>query len=41
MQPDPVLSQLAELPGLPYGELKAQWRRYFGVEPPAYRRVVS
>ena len=38
MQPDPILSHLAELPGLPYGELKARWRQYFGVEPPAYRR---
>ena len=38
MQTDQVLSQLAELPGLPYGELKARWRQYFGVEPPAYRR---
>ena len=38
MSPDPVLAQLAELPALPYAELKARWREYFGVEPPAYRR---
>jgi hypothetical protein len=34
----PVLVQIARLPKLGYGELKALWREYFGVEPPAYRR---
>jgi hypothetical protein len=34
----PVLKQIAGLPKLSYGELKALWREYFGVEPPAYRR---
>jgi hypothetical protein len=34
----PVLRQIARLPKLGYAELKAMWREYFGVEPPAYRR---
>jgi hypothetical protein len=34
----PVLKQIAGLPKLSHGELKALWREYFGVEPPAYRR---
>jgi Protein of unknown function (DUF2924) len=34
----PVLRQIAGLPKLSYAELKALWREYFGVEPPAYRR---
>src|SRR5918994_6527521 len=34
----PVLSQIAGLPKLSQDELKALWREYFGVEPPAYRR---
>lgn len=34
----PVLSQIAALPSLPQNELKALWREYFGVEPPAYRK---
>jgi Protein of unknown function (DUF2924) len=34
----PVLKQIAGLPKLSYAELKALWREYFGVEPPAYRR---
>jgi Protein of unknown function (DUF2924) len=34
----PVLKQIAGLPKLGHGELKALWREYFGAEPPAYRR---
>jgi Protein of unknown function (DUF2924) len=34
----PVLKQIAGLPKLSHTELKALWREYFGVEPPAYRR---
>jgi Protein of unknown function (DUF2924) len=34
----PVLKQIAGLPKLKHAELKALWREYFGVEPPAYRR---
>ena len=34
----PVLKQIADLPKLSHAELKALWREYFGVEPPAYRR---
>jgi hypothetical protein len=34
----PVLKQIAGLPKLSHGELKALWREYFGVEPPTYRR---
>src|SRR5918994_6753819 len=34
----PVLKQIARLPKLSHAELKALWREYFGVEPPAYRR---
>jgi Protein of unknown function (DUF2924) len=34
----PALKQIAGLPKLSYAELKALWREYFGVEPPAYRR---
>ncbi len=34
----PVLKQIAGLPKLSQDELKALWREYFGVEPPAYRR---
>jgi hypothetical protein len=33
-----VLKQIAGLPKLSHDELKALWREYFGVEPPAYRR---
>jgi hypothetical protein len=34
----PVLKQIAGLPKLSHGELKALWKEYFGTEPPAYRR---
>jgi hypothetical protein len=34
----PVLKQIAGLPKLSQDELKALWREYFGVEPPAYGR---
>src|ERR671919_2616160 len=34
----PVLKQIAGLPKLSHAELKALWKEYFGVEPPAYRR---
>jgi hypothetical protein len=34
----PVLKQIAGLPKLSHAELKALWKGYFGVEPPAYRR---
>src|ERR687892_2583628 len=34
----PVLKQITGLPKLSHAELKALWREYFGVEPPAYRR---
>ena len=34
----PVLKQIASLPKLSHAELKALWKVYFGVEPPAYRR---
>jgi hypothetical protein len=34
----PVLKHIAGLPKLSHAELKALWREYFGVEPPAYRR---
>jgi hypothetical protein len=34
----PLLKQIAGLPKLSHAELKALWREYFGVEPPAYRR---
>src|ERR671919_68350 len=34
----PVLKQIAGLPKLSHGELKALWREYFGAEPPVYRR---
>jgi Protein of unknown function (DUF2924) len=33
-----VLKQITGLPKLSHAELKALWREYFGVEPPAYRR---
>ena len=36
--PNGVLAQIANLPSLPHEQLKALWREYFGVEPPAYRR---
>ena len=36
-KPD-VPARLAALPGLPIGELKAEWRRLFGTEPPPYNR---
>jgi hypothetical protein len=36
----PVLKQIVGLPKLSHSELKALWREYFGVEPPAYRRGV-
>jgi hypothetical protein len=32
----PVLKQIAGLPKLSHAELKAHWKEYFGVEPPAY-----
>ena len=35
----PVLKQIAGLPKLGQDELEVLWREYFGVEPPAYRRV--
>lgn len=34
----PMLKQITELPTLPQDRLKALWREYFGVEPPAYRK---
>jgi hypothetical protein len=34
----PILKQIAELPALPQGRLKALWQEYFGVAPPAYRK---
>ena len=34
----PILKQIAGLPKLSHAELKALWREYFEVEPPAYRR---
>jgi Protein of unknown function (DUF2924) len=34
----PVLKQIAGLPKRSQEELKALWREYFRVEPPAYRR---
>jgi hypothetical protein len=33
-----VLKRIAGLPKLSQDELKALWREYFGVTPPAYRR---
>ena len=36
-RPD-VPARLAALPGLPIGELKAEWRRLYGTEPPPYNR---
>ena len=36
--PADVLGRLAALPGLPIGELKAEWRTLFGTEPPPYNR---
>jgi hypothetical protein len=33
-----VPARLAALPGMPIGELKAEWRRLFGAEPPPYNR---
>ncbi|MBW8269988.1 DUF2924 domain-containing protein [Caldovatus aquaticus] len=36
-KPD-VPARLAALPGLPIGELKAEWRRLFAAEPPPYNR---
>lgn len=36
-KPD-VPARLAALPGLPIAELKAEWRRLFGTEPPPYNR---
>jgi hypothetical protein len=33
-----VPARLAALPGMPIGELKAEWRRLFGTEPPPYNR---
>jgi hypothetical protein len=30
--------RLAALPSMPIGELKAEWRRLFGTEPPPYNR---
>src|ERR671919_263176 len=38
MTTSPVLKQIAGLPKLSHADLKALWREYFGVEPPAYRR---
>ena len=36
-KPD-VPARLAALPGMPIAELKAEWRRLFGTEPPPYNR---
>ncbi|WP_211860312.1 DUF2924 domain-containing protein [Neoroseomonas soli] len=36
-KPD-VPARLAALPGMPIGELKAEWRSLFGTEPPPYNR---
>lgn len=36
-KPD-VPARLAALPSMPIGELKAEWRRLFGTEPPPYNR---
>jgi len=36
-KPD-VPARLAALPGMPIGELKAEWRRLFATEPPPYNR---
>ena len=36
-KPD-VPGRLAALPSMPIGELKAEWRRLFGTEPPPYNR---
>jgi len=36
----PILKQIAELPTLPYEQLKTLWREYFGAEPPAVKGVV-
>jgi hypothetical protein len=33
-----VPARLAALPAMPIGELKAEWRRLFGTEPPPYNR---
>jgi hypothetical protein len=33
-----VPARLAALRGMPIGELKAEWRRLFGTEPPPYNR---
>jgi len=33
-----VPARLAALPGMPIGELKDQWRSFFGTEPPPYNR---
>ncbi|MCX8004173.1 MAG: DUF2924 domain-containing protein [Burkholderiaceae bacterium] len=33
-----VPARLAALPGMPIGDLKAEWRRLFGTEPPPYNR---
>jgi hypothetical protein len=33
-----VPARLAALHGMPIGELKAEWRRLFGTEPPPYNR---
>jgi hypothetical protein len=33
-----VPARLAALAGMPIGELKAEWRRLFGTEPPPYNR---
>lgn len=34
----PILKQIADLHTRSQDELKALWREYFGVEPPAYRK---
>ena len=34
----PIVKQIADLHNKTQDELKALWKEYFGVEPPAYRR---
>lgn len=34
----PILKQIADLHGKSQDDLKALWREYFNVPPPAYRR---
>jgi hypothetical protein len=38
LPPTDVPKRLAALPGMPIGELKAEWRSLFGTEPPPYNR---